>query len=271
MLTRVLAAVVGLPILIVLVHFGGWVLAAALFLVVSLGHWELYRCFGGGRLPYVAALILSAALMVVLTISSNAEIATFFEYYSRVVLYSIFVPLGLVIAFLLFLTKKNPWNIAFFGLFYVAGLMSALLLIRQSLGAYYVWLIFIAAWGCDTGAYFTGRAMGRHKLAPKLSPNKTVAGAVGGTITAAALCVLYAVILYGLGIWEDMGLIHFAVYGLIGAILAQVGDLTASAIKRSTDIKDFGRIIPGHGGILDRFDSILFVAPFALVFFTFIG
>jgi phosphatidate cytidylyltransferase len=207
MLTRVLTGVIGLPILIVLVYLGGFVLAAVLILVAAIGFWELYRLY------------------------------------------------------------KTP-AAAFAALLFVGAPFAAVLIMRESFGIFHVWLIFIAAWGCDTGAYFTGRAFGKRKLAPNLSPNKTVAGAVGGTLIAAALAAAYALILRHLGIWAPGSIIPFAVYGLMGAILAQAGDLTASAIKRRKEIKDFGRIIPGHGGILDRFDSILFVAPFALIFFA---
>ena len=159
---------------------------------------------------------------------------------------------------------KNGFITSLFGFAYVAGLLSAVLIMREFLGLYYVWFIFIAAWGCDTGAYFAGRAFGKRKLAPKLSPKKTVAGAIGGTLTAAILCVVYALIFGDGSTW-----LPYAIFGIIGAILGQAGDLSASALKRHVGLKDFGQIIPGHGGVLDRFDSIQFVAPFALLFFYF--
>jgi len=167
------------------------------------------------------------------------------------------------------------------GFFYVSVLLSAVVFTREWLGIFYVWLIFLAAWGCDTGAYFAGKAFGRRKLAPKLSPNKTVAGAVGGIVAAGVLVTVYVLVwqlLVENGLSEALRansyewppLYVFPIFGAIAAVLGQAGDLSASAIKRKVGIKDFGGSIPGHGGILDRFDSILFVAPFALVFFLLI-
>jgi len=167
---------------------------------------------------------------------------------------------------------KRPWFYVILVLF--AAAMVSVSMIREMYGLWYVWLIFIAAWGCDTGAYFVGRFFGKRKLAPKLSPKKTVAGAVGGVITAAVLCMVYFVILEHFGIWYyETGIepvMYMAWYGAIGAVLGQAGDLSASAVKRVVGIKDYGNIMPGHGGVLDRFDSVIFVAPFAFIFVHFI-
>jgi phosphatidate cytidylyltransferase len=130
-------------------------------------------------------------------------------------------------------------------------------------GKYFIWLVFISAWACDTGAYFIGINFGKHRLTPKLSPKKSVEGAVGGTLTAVAAGFLFGWALTYF-IPEYKGL-HLAIGGAIvcfaGSVFAQFGDLTASAIKRYKDIKDFGKILPGHGGVLDRFDSVIFTAP----------
>jgi len=165
-------------------------------------------------------------------------------------------------------TKKrhNKLAVGAFGLIYVFGLFICVFLVREFFGAAATWLIFIAAWGCDTGAYFVGKAFGKRKLAPRLSPNKTIAGAVGGIVTAAVLCVAYVLILerFDTTNLTTLPIYLIAAYGALAAVLAMAGDLFASSIKRKTGVKDFGVIIPGHGGVLDRFDSILFVAPFAL-------
>jgi phosphatidate cytidylyltransferase len=129
-------------------------------------------------------------------------------------------------------------------------------------GIYFAWLIFISAWASDTGAYFVGSKWGRRKLAPQLSPNKTVEGAMGGLLAAVVFSFAYGAVLWACfeKIPSDFVWI-LAIVGLIGALLSQLGDLTASAIKRHTGIKDFGSLLPGHGGIIDRFDSVLFTAP----------
>ena len=209
---RVLTALVGLPAMIALVHFGGAPLLAALVLLAVLGFVELFKAF-----------------------AQDAK------------------------------KRHNRIAVAFFGFAYVFGLFATLFMTREQFGAAATWLIFIAAWGCDTGAYFVGKAFGKRKLASRLSPNKTVAGAVGGIIAAAALCSAYVLILSRFDI--EIAALHpdlFAAYGAIAAIFAMAGDLFASALKRKTGVKDFGDIMPGHGGVLDRFDSILFVSPFAL-------
>ena len=115
--------------------------------------------------------------------------------------------------------------------------------------------MFLAAFGTDIMAYFTGMALGRHKLCPHLSPKKSVEGAIGGVLGSMLFCGLF-------GYFVADGLLTECVtIGLIGSIAAQLGDLSASAFKRQMGIKDYGNLIPGHGGILDRFDSVLFTAP----------
>ena len=128
-------------------------------------------------------------------------------------------------------------------------------------GLYFMWLVFIAAWVSDTCAYITGMLIGKHKLPSTLSPKKSIEGCIGGIVGAALVGFFY-------GMWADshveLGIncmLVFAIAGGVGSIVSQIGDLCASAVKRNCDIKDYGKLIPGHGGIMDRFDSIIFVAP----------
>ena len=136
-------------------------------------------------------------------------------------------------------------------------------------GVYLVWLIFLSSWGCDTCAYCVGMLLGKHKLAPVLSPKKSIEGAVGGVAGAALLGAGYA-LLYGDKMLEVVSpVVTCAAACAIAAVISQVGDLAASAIKRNHNVKDYGHLIPGHGGVLDRFDSMIFTAPaiyFALTF-----
>ena len=117
-----------------------------------------------------------------------------------------------------------------------------------------MWLIFLCSWGCDTCAYCVGMLIGKHKMAPVLSPKKSVEGAVGGVAGAVLLGVIYAAATKG-------PMAEYALICGVGALISMVGDLAASAIKRNMGIKDYGKLIPGHGGILDRFDSVIFTAP----------
>ena len=139
--------------------------------------------------------------------------------------------------------------------------MSFVYLLRiRNLGAYFAWVPFIA-WVCDTCAYFAGRAFGKHKMAPVLSPKKTIEGAIGGILGSVIVGAIIGYILYRnethsiATVWGLM-IICFA-----GSIISQIGDLLASGIKRDHNIKDYGTLIPGHGGIMDRFDSVIFVIP----------
>ena len=166
--------------------------------------------------------------------------------------------------------KTDEISAAFFGFFYVAVMLSYLYQVRMMTdGVYLVWLIFLSSWGCDTCAYCTGMLFGKHKLAPVLSPKKSIEGAVGGIVGAAVLGFLYALVIgHRLADLEDPKL-AFTLACAIAAVISQLGDLAASAIKRNHDVKDYGHLIPGHGGILDRFDSMMFTAPaifFAVAF-----
>lgn len=160
----------------------------------------------------------------------------------------------------------------FFGALVVPYLMLSLLRIFQMNyhhGPVIVLLPLLAAWGADTCALFAGMFFGKHKLAPVVSPKKTVEGAVGGVI-GGALLVILASVLMNTFLDLDMPIWAAALLGGLGAVLGEIGDLSFSVIKRQAGIKDYGHIFPGHGGVLDRFDSVLFVAPFAEILFRLI-
>ena len=128
------------------------------------------------------------------------------------------------------------------------------------IGVYYILLPLVAAFMSDAWALFAGMAFGKHKLAPELSPHKTVEGAVGGFAGATIFCCLYGLIMQ-LCFQLQVSYLLLALYGALGSIISQIGDLSFSYIKRQYHLKDFGNILPGHGGVLDRFDSVIFCAP----------
>ena len=154
----------------------------------------------------------------------------------------------------------------FAGYAYITVSFTALCLVRYiHNGAYYFALVFVASWVCDSCAYFVGRAIGKHKLIPEISPKKTVEGAIGGTLFTVAAFALYGLIISSVSELVPNYLV-LCILGLALAVVAQFGDLIASLIKREHGVKDYGNIFPGHGGVLDRFDSILAVAPILLAF-----
>ena len=149
----------------------------------------------------------------------------------------------------------------FFAVIYAAVLMSFIYLVRSGDdGIFLIWLIFLSSWGCDTCAYLTGVTCGKHKMAPVLSPKKSVEGGIGGVIGAALLGALYGFLVRNQVGFDHPALVCVVVCG-VGGLISMVGDLAASAVKRNYGIKDYGKLIPEHGGILDRFDSVLFTAP----------
>jgi phosphatidate cytidylyltransferase len=149
-----------------------------------------------------------------------------------------------------------------FGVFYVAGLLTALPLLRRDLaqGAWWVIAVFVVTFGNDTGAYFVGRALGRHKLAPTISPGKTVEGLFGGLLAGVGVLLAYRALFFpGLRVFDAV------VIGTAAGILGPAGDLTESMLKRAAGAKDSGRLIPGHGGMLDRIDALLFIGAYVFV------
>ena len=122
-------------------------------------------------------------------------------------------------------------------------------------------LVLLVACGSDIFAYFVGSALGKHKLAPILSPKKSIEGAVGAVVCTSVVCTVYALALCAYDVVDVKYIWMFAIIGAVGSIVSQIGDLTASAIKRNYEIKDYGNLIPGHGGVMDRIDSILIVSP----------
>ena len=156
----------------------------------------------------------------------------------------------------------------FFGIIYIAGGMTYLFLLRDFLiepfhYARALWLAFLATWAVDTGAYFAGIYLGKRKLAPILSPNKTIEGALGGIVSS---CIVVTMFL----LFIDKFTIQWLIYAVLLAVIAITGDLFESALKRNAKVKDSGNFIPGHGGVLDRFDSLLFTIPFTYYFLIFI-
>lgn len=252
--TRLLSGIVLVIVLIATVGLGGYVLFTVLGIISLIGLSELYKVVDVhnkvlGGAGYAAAVVYYAVLL-----TGHVEYVTMLT-----ILFLVLTMAVYVFTFPAF--RAEQVMTVFFGLFYVAVMLSYVYQTRiLPDGKIVVWLIFLSSWGCDTCAYCVGVLIGKHKMAPKLSPKKSVEGGIGGIAGAALLGVLFALAMNQWG-GADVNPLHYAVICGVGGMISQVGDLAASAVKRNHDIKDYGTLIPGHGGILDRFDSVIFTAP----------
>lgn len=251
---RLGSGIILLAAAIALFYYGGLPLLVVFCVISLIGQHELYRAIG---IDHKSISAIGYSLTVIYYILIYCE---GMAYMTAMMVFSL---LCLVTAYVVTFPEYKTEEItgAFFGLCYVSVLMSFVYLTRANHdGVYYVWLILISAWGSDTLAYCAGRLFGKHKMTPLLSPKKTVEGAIGGILGTALLGVLYGFI-FRARISAASPQLVCALACAAGAIISMIGDLAASAIKRNHDIKDFGHLIPGHGGVLDRFDSMLFAAP----------
>ena len=249
--TRLISGIVLVIIALATIISGSWILFFTLLAVSLIGMRELYKVMKVSD-EHVTVLELVGYLGAVLYyIAMKAD----FGNYGTM---AIIISMILILFVYVFGYPKyhaEQGMAAFFGVVYVAVMLSFIYLTRSLPdGKFLVWLIFLCSWGCDTCAYCVGMLIGKHKMAPVLSPKKSIEGAVGGVAGAALLGVIYAAATQG-------KMAEYALICAVGALISMVGDLAASAIKRNQGIKDYGKLIPGHGGILDRFDSVIITAP----------
>lgn len=249
--TRLISGIVLVIIALATIISGSWILFFTLLAVSLIGMRELYKVMKVSD-EHVTVLELVGYLGAVLYyIAMKAD---FGNYGTMAIIISMIL---ILFVYVFGYPKYHAEQVmaAFFGVVYVAEMLSFIYLTRSLPdGKFLVWLIFLCSWGCDTCAYCVGMLIGKHKMAPVLSPKKSIEGAVGGVAGAALLGVIYAAATQG-------KMAEYALICAVGALISMVGDLAASAIKRNQNIKDYGKLIPGHGGILDRFDSVIITAP----------
>ncbi len=246
---RILTATFGIPVVILLIYLGGWVLTAGVAILAAIGVVEISRMFrargivfypwltvawiwaimaavgiGRGLLP---VLVLGAAIVAIVSLLSSPQ-----ESFQGAV--------------------TTTWVAVYLGLFF--AFLPMIRALRH--GQVFSYAFFAVIWATDTTAYFVGRQWGRHKLMPRVSPGKTWEGTASGTVSGVAV----SVVAFGIA---HMVLWHGLVFGFTVSIVGQIGDLLESAIKRYTGVKDSGALLPGHGGVLDRFDSSLLALPIA--------
>ncbi|MGN0394867.1 MAG: phosphatidate cytidylyltransferase [Coprococcus sp.] len=252
---RAISAVFLVIIAAITLYFGGAVTCFVMCAVSLIGTMELLRVYElHKKSPGIVAYIVTILYYVCLYLGRHSLLIPI------MVLYLLAVLAIYVLTYPTYDDKKIM--AAFMAFFYVSVMLSFVYLIRDmEHGLVLVLLIFVSSWGNDTCAYLVGRAIGKHKMSPKLSPKKSVEGLIGGIIGSGILGVIFGILYNNFVAEMNMAPLIFAAIGAVAAIPAVIGDLAASAIKRNNDIKDYGKLIPGHGGILDRFDSIIFTAP----------
>ena len=268
---RTITGVIALPILAVILIFANTIVMDIFTAIIAcISMYEYFHCFKSTDkgnpsqyLGYIWCTLIAFTHFVDDRLLTNILVAV--------------IPISLVILFAELVLAKGKKTIkdigiTMIGICYIPMMLIYLSLVRNMElddglnGRILIWFVLIASWGSDVFAYFIGRHFGKHKLT-KISPNKTVEGAVAGVVGAILLGIIFAVLcntLWGEGI-------NYLLIGCIMALLSivgQIGDLAASSIKRYCEIKDFSELIPGHGGMLDRIDSIIFVLPFSIIFFS---
>ncbi|MBD5161057.1 MAG: phosphatidate cytidylyltransferase [Oscillibacter sp.] len=258
MKSRILVAAVGVPVLLYVVLWGPPpLLLGALALLAGIGGNELYRCVGGERDTFLAVAAVLIPCMTVEWFYDRPQYVGVWFILSTLVVFTYAVFKGGAVRF------HQIAAVLFGGIAIGYSFSSFLRIYASGVSRGYLLLPFILSFACDTFAYFTGLAIGRHKLAPKVSPKKTVEGAVGG-LAGNVVCGLLFVFVMRHWFYGASGILSYgamAVLSLFCGVVAQIGDLSFSLIKREFGVKDYGKIFLAHGGVLDRFDSVLFVAP----------
>lgn len=292
-LTRLGSGILLVALALVFIITGGPVLAAVLCLISLTAYRELGKAVGfitedkTKRALEYTGMILTVIYYVWIYVllldpwrydptSSGLMIPMYMMFYRYQAL-----AVGIVFAFIVYLFiyvfrfpnyHGREVMAACFSFLYGPVMLSTLYLIREGFvaGKYLIWLVFLCSWGSDTCAYAVGVLIGKHKMTPKLSPKKSVEGAIGGIVGAMLLSVLYTYLIGRYSVSAQysgwgINMAGAAVLGAVGALVSMVGDLAASAVKRDYGIKDYGKLIPGHGGIMDRFDSVIVTAPLIFI------
>jgi phosphatidate cytidylyltransferase len=288
---RILVAVIGIPLTVFLIFAGGIPFTVAVAIISSMALIELFKFFRKkGLHPFTKTAIFANLLFIVST----------YLYIDNIIADErgkLLFPAILIFIIILFMltglwSKKQNTTLnvmaSLGGMFYISVTFIFLILLRQYSDIYiiaqgelsiahnliagkepeFLLSLLIAIWVCDTAAYFVGKSVGKHKLFPSVSPKKTWEGAIGGFFGAVAgfyICTQLPILL------KDFPLSHAIIIGIIIGVTGQLGDLAESKLKRDTGIKDSSAVLPGHGGILDRFDSIMFVIPFVFIYLYFVN
>ena len=284
---RVAVAAVGIPFAAAVIYIGGWTLAAVLAIVAALGTLEFYRLAAERSVFAFEVAGAAAAVMLVITAASAPPaLAAIRMWNTALVVLLMFATLAI--------WQRSPDQrpmsavaVTFAGAIFVGGTLSYAVWLRDypntsvavvpgrfssaAQGSALLAFPMAITWINDTLAYFVGRAIGRHKLLPRVSPGKTIEGAIAGLIGGLLTAVLLGANFIGPHVGVNASLLKWALGGIIIAAVAQIGDLAESLFKREAGVKDSGKLLPGHGGVLDRFDALFFAIPVAYWYLRWLG
>lgn len=259
MLIRIITSAVALLVFFTVLFLPSGVFVGAVAVVMAIMIYECMDCAKCKKNIKIAGLVSGILLIsaYLYAIASSDKILLIVATVAAVMLHCVVVVLE---------HGKTKYTDIFANsmlIIYIVLTMACVVFCRIEMGIASMMLIFVCSWMTDTGAYFVGSFMGKHKLIPHVSPKKTVEGAIGGLVVCMFSCFVYSAIIHSI---DGVALINtdsikYVAIGAAAAIISQMGDLVASSIKRDNNIKDFGKIFPGHGGFMDRFDSVMFVAP----------
>ena len=265
-LKRVSSAVLGLPMVIIVLLLGNkYVIDVALAIVAVIALHEYFNAFSKYKpikwIGYLSAISIS----LIHIIPEDMLLKTI----------ALAIPVIVIVLFMQLVIKNMKISIidiaiTLFGICYIVLFILFIpLMAGEENGKIYIWYIFIISWGTDIFAYLVGKRFGKHKFS-KISPNKSIEGCVAGIVGAVVLALIYTFFVNKFASVHVISYVAITIVAIILSIVGQFGDFSASSIKRFVGIKDFSNLIPGHGGILDRIDSLIFIAPFAYILLMFI-
>jgi phosphatidate cytidylyltransferase len=253
MVKRIITSVIALPIFLAIIFTGGLPLQLLCLALSLVGLYEFYKVLDQHYRP-IKSLGYCLSLLLFIGVLYTFSVDYFFAmiFFSTIIL--------LIINVFSTDNRLNDIAMTLLGVFYITLGFIHLMLFETIDNSFLIFIPFLISWGTDTFAYFSGMLLGKHKLIERVSPKKTIEGAIGGIIGSVIITLIFGYY-FAREMIFILGIISF-----FGSMLSQLGDLIASRIKRITQVKDFGYVLPGHGGILDRFDSILVIIPFVYYF-----
>jgi len=265
LLLRVISAAIGIVYIIFMLYIGGWFYKLSVLAMAFIMMHEFYRAFKNKGYRPIALIGYIKLLILYYLVIANKD-----TYILPII--GLFFIIGISLPVIFSSINIMDVMVTLFAVIYPGTMILYLIPLGFCMDSYnysFLLLTFIVTWSADTFAYFIGIKFGRRKLCPTISPKKTIEGSLGGLLGSILMGIIMGWV-FNTYMNINISLVHFIVLGIFAGVFSQIGDLAASSIKRYCEIKDFGNFLPGHGGLLDRFDSVLFTAPlfyFYILFF----